>query len=169
MARLFASKALQDLWKHSQAVADAAWEVAGLCGVDREQAYLAGLLHDIGRVGFSTFPAEYRGQEQAWIEEGFPPVYAESMAYGKDHAEFGAQLLRDWDLPTEIANAVQFHHRPECSGSRLASVLCLAESLTGPEEDLWPDMRKRAACLTVGIDQDQLDEIAGGARLRVSA
>jgi putative nucleotidyltransferase with HDIG domain len=169
MARLFASKALQDLWKHSQAVADAAWEVAGSCGVDREKAYLAGLLHDIGRVGFSTFPAEYRGEEEAWIEKGFPLVYAESMAYGKDHAEFGAQLLRDWDLPTEIADAVRYHHRPEFSDSRLASVLCLAESLTRPEEDLWPDMRRRAAFLTVGIDQDQLDEIAGEPRLRVSA
>jgi putative nucleotidyltransferase with HDIG domain len=169
MARLFAPKALQDLWKHSQAVADAAWEVAGLCGVDREMAYLAGLLHDIGRVGYSTYPAEFRGDEQSWIEEGFPLVYAESMAYGKDHAEFGAELLRDWDLPAEIADAVRYHHRPECSDSRLASVLCLAESLTGPEEDLWPDMRKRAAFLTVGIDQDQLDEIATLTRQRACA
>jgi putative nucleotidyltransferase with HDIG domain len=156
MSRLFASSALRSLWHHSQAVADAAWELAGLCEVEPETAYLAGLLHDIGRLGFSTFPAHFRDAEESWLVEGFPVVYAESMVYGKDHAELGAELLREWALPQEIVEAVRCHHRPECNSSRLTAVVCLAENLQHSDEDLWSEMRRQTAMERAGIVTAQL-------------
>ena len=159
---LFASKPLQDLWEHSETVARAAYDLAQLAGIDAEAAYVAGLLHDIGRLGFVKQPAKLRIREQEWLSAGFPVVYAETLAYGADHAALGAQCLRTWELPKGIVEAVGLHHRPECSESRLSAVLTLAEDLTArsanrPSEDLWAGMRRLAACLTAGITLDQFE------------
>ncbi len=154
---LFASKPLHDLWEHSQLVAETAGELACLARVEPETAWVAGLLHDIGRLGFASQPADSRIAEQSWIDAGFPPVYAETLVYGIDHAALGADLLRRWDVPGGVVDAVKFHHRPECSDLRLISVLFLAEDVcaeTGrcPYEDLWPALRRAIAGERSGID-----------------
>ena len=159
---LFASKALQELWEHSQAVASAASQLASLCGADGESAWAAGLLHDIGRLAFTVFPASMQAAQQQWLAAGFPLIYAETMAYGTDHAAFGAELLRGWGLPDGIVTAVAHHHRPECSASKLHAVVHLAEAA---EEDLWSNMRKKAALDHTGLSREQLDEILTGVRL----
>ncbi len=166
MAGLFASKQLKDLWEHSRTVAETAWTLAGECGLDAETAYVAGLLHDIGRLGFSTFPAAMQASEQDWLNAGFPRVYAETLVYGRDHAEYGAHLLRDWALPGGIVEAVECHHRPEFSESALSAVLGLAEysaaqTAKGPEEDLWPGLRLQAALGRTELTRKQLEEALG--------
>jgi putative nucleotidyltransferase with HDIG domain len=162
---LFASKPLQDLWQHSQTVAQAAYDLASLAGnVDGELAYVAGLLHDIGRLGFVKLPPERAIREQKWVAAGFPVVYAETLAYGIDHAALGAQLLRAWELPGGIVDAVSLHHRPERSESELSALLSLAEDLNAhtASEDLWPDMRRTAACLTARVTVAQIEEFSLG-------
>ncbi|MES1262483.1 MAG: HDOD domain-containing protein [Acidobacteriota bacterium] len=161
---LFASRALQELWEHSQFVADAAWELAALAGVEPDTAWVAGLLHDIGRVGFSTAPAARCGEEQEWLAAGFSLVYAETLVFGKDHAGLGGELLREWTLPAGIVEAVEYHHRPEVCPSRLCAVLHLAEDLSvragkTPEEDLWPGLRRQTAFERAGISEAQVEEL----------
>jgi putative nucleotidyltransferase with HDIG domain len=162
---LFASKPLHDLWEHSRQVADTAGEMARLAGVEPEAAWLAGLLHDIGRLGLSTRSAESRIAEQSWIEAGFPLVYAETLVYGIDHAALGANLLRAWGIPGSVVEAVRFHHRPECSDVRLIQVLFLAEDMCcgtdrRPHEDLWPGLRGTIAGQRAGVDPGALAEFA---------
>lgn len=161
LAGLFASRALRELWEHSQAVADIMLELARLCSIDTETAYLAGLLHDIGRLGFMVFPTDRHAQEESWLQAGFPRVYAEALAYGTDHSRLGAEILREWDLPERIVDAVALHHRPGRSASLLTATLYLAEDLSALDagassEDLWPDMWRRTACERAGISLDQL-------------
>ncbi len=160
-AGLFASRALRELWEHSQAVADLMLHLARLCGIDTETAYLTGLLHDIGRLGLIVFPADWRAREESWLHAGFARVYSEALAYGTDHSRLGAQILRGWDLPERIVEAVALHHRPGRSGSLLTATLYLAEDLSAenadtPSEDLWPGMWRRAACERTGISLDDL-------------
>ena len=124
---LFASKALQGVWKHSQAVAVSARTIAFATAIDPDTAYLAGLLHDIGRLGFLMLPSQLKIREQKWTAAGFPVVYAETLAYGMDHAALGALLLRNWEVPEPIIEAVRIHHRPEHSRSELGAILCIAE------------------------------------------
>jgi HD-like signal output (HDOD) protein len=124
---------------------------------------VAGLLHDIGRLAFVKLPAELRIREQEWLAAGFPVVYAETPAYGLDHAALGAKCLRAWALPESLVNAVGLHHRPGPDASPLGGVLTLAEDLGAragntDSEDLWPEMRRAAACLATGITLDRLDE-----------
>lgn len=160
-AGLFASKALKEVWEHSQTVAAAAAEIAPLCGMDTETAYVAGLLHDIGRLGLLMFPASRQVAEGEWLAAGFPRVYAETLVYGRDHAAFGAQILSGWDLAEEIVAAVALHHRPELGSTRLSAVIYLAEDrlLAADDwEDLWRDMRREAAFKSAGITLEQLAE-----------
>jgi len=147
---LLISKPLQDFWAHSQLVADLAWHFAGMCGVDRGSAYAAGLLHDMGRLVFFSGDARRCLAEREWMAAGFPAIYAETLAYGCDHATAGAELLAAWNLPEELVEAVGLHHRPEKAPGTLAQVLFLAEDLTTvlegkAPEDLWSAMRRRIA------------------------
>lgn len=166
-AGLFASKPLHDLWKHSQAVAVAAGDLAELAGLDTEQAYLAGLLHDIGRLIFMKLPARLQTAEREWLAQGFPVNYAETLAYGTDHSAFGAECLATWNLPEGITDAVRLHHRPERACFPLPALLCLAEDLSAEassstSEDLWPLMRRTVACLKLGLTHHQLEEFQAG-------
>lgn len=160
-AGLFGSRGLRELWEHSQAVADIMLDLSRSCGIETETAYLTGLLHDIGRLGLMVLPADRRAQEENWLQAGFPRVYAEALAYGTDHSRLGAEILRNWNLPERIVDAVALHHRPGRSASRLSALLYLAEDLSAQDagaeaEDLWPGMWKRAACETAGISLDDL-------------
>jgi putative nucleotidyltransferase with HDIG domain len=134
-APLFASKPLQEIWKHSQMVADAAAEAARRISLDPGLAYTAGLLHDIGRLVFAAGPTNCQVKLQQWIDDGFPLVYAETLTYRKDHARAGADLLHSWNLPPAIVEAVEYHHCPEKNDSALASLLFLAEEWSRREEN----------------------------------
>jgi putative nucleotidyltransferase with HDIG domain len=156
---LFTSSSLDGLWQHSRSAADTAFQLAGFCGADPDTAYTAGLLHDLGRIAFTAFPGPMRAAEQNWRKAGFPLIYAETMAYGSDHATFGATLLRSWQLPDEIADAVSRHHRPGHSDCPIAAVVHLAEAV---DEDLWSNMRRKAALDQSGITPEQLDLVLAG-------
>jgi putative nucleotidyltransferase with HDIG domain len=141
---LFASKPLQELWVHCQEVAAKAFEIAQECGVDGNNAWLAGLLHDIGRLVLLSCPPCAAVSMMEFLGEGFPLVYAEMLTFGRDHASTGAALLREWNVPLEIAAAVEMHHEPERSPDALASVLFLADE----GECLAAKLRFAIACRT---------------------
>jgi putative nucleotidyltransferase with HDIG domain len=159
---LFVSPALQEVWTHSQMVADLAWQFAGYCGVDRGVAYSAGLLHDIGRLTLLSGAPKRIVAASEWVAAGFPLVYAETLAHARDHADCGSALLKIWQLPEELVEAVAFHHRPERTRSPLAHVVFLAEDLTAlienkPHEDFWSPLR-RQICLD-SVSEDARNQI----------
>ena len=162
---LFASRPLQDLWEHSQQVAELASELARQCGQDPGVAYSAGLLHDIGRLVFLRGPAREQALEGSWLAAGFPLIYAETLVRGVDHAARGAQLLASWQLPQELIDAVSLHHRPEALGKNatLAHILFLAEDLAAnlsekASEDLWSPMRRQVSQDVAGITPEHVLE-----------
>lgn len=100
---------LERLWEHSLRTASTARSIAlheKLSVPQVEMAYLAALLHDVGRIVFATKTAEPGGllTENAWGQ------------MQDHHAEVGAYLLGLWGFPTPIVQAVAFHHTP-CRGA----------------------------------------------------
>jgi len=157
--RIFGSAGLISLWKHSRQVAAAAHSLASQAQLDRDSAWIAGLLHDIGRLLLWRGPAAVRVAEDTLIRNGFPLVYAETLLYGEDHAALGAKLLERWQIPGPIVEAVRWHHRPERTSGKLAAIVCLAEDvvLAGAEgEHLCAPMRRLAAARLAGLDPDAL-------------
>ena len=154
---LFASGTLAELWRHSRLVAATAHELAGACGYDQEVAYVAGLLHDIGRLVIQRCPPEMHADEADRMASGFPRVYAETLVYGADHAIVGGELLKKWRLPAEIVDAVAGHHCPESAESVLAAILYLAEEEVAVDnfalENLSPGMRRSVALEITGVSE----------------
>jgi putative nucleotidyltransferase with HDIG domain len=106
-----------DLWHHSLTTAMAAEVVvnSGLdLNVEAPVAFTAGLLHDIGKLVMGQVLDA--GQQSAILGHislnGVPRVEAERAILGTDHAEVGAWLLKSWNLPEDIVEAVANHHRP---------------------------------------------------------
>lgn len=151
--RVFASRATAPLWEHSMRVAVHAHELASECGYDRDLAYIAGMVHDIGRLITQRAAAATRLEEEDLLAAGFPLTYAECLIYGTDHAALGSDILKRWKLPPEIAEAVAFHHRPESTKSVLAGLLNLAEdAASAPRSEApWLGMRRAAAEQLTGI------------------
>ncbi|MEI9973617.1 MAG: HDOD domain-containing protein [Ignavibacteriota bacterium] len=126
----------ETLWPHSVAVAELAEQLACVAGgVDPGEAYLAGLLHDVGRIALREAALYDAARVQGLVESGCPATYAEELILRTDHAELGAQIAREWRLPEPLAVAIRQHHHPEATNSRLAHVLYLAEYLSNSNED----------------------------------
>jgi HD-like signal output (HDOD) protein len=96
------------------------------------------------------------------VRFGFPAGLHRDHDLRTDHATLGAELLRTWNMPAEIVDAVAFHHNPEATESALAGILNLAEedALNNPSaspnnstarENLWGGMRRAAAARLTGI------------------
>jgi HD-like signal output (HDOD) protein len=80
----------------------------------RDQCFLAGLLHDVGRLVLAKgVPDEYGQVLKAAQAAGEPVWQAELSAFGATHAEVGGYLLGLWGLPDLVVEAVTFHHRPD--------------------------------------------------------
>lgn len=103
-----------NLWIHSVEVAVTSRAIARLepeLGIDPEQAYLCGLLHDIGRfVLFGDSPDELgRIDESDWHTPA-QLIWKEREMSGFDHAELGWHACRKWNLPEQVTHVVQNHH-----------------------------------------------------------
>jgi len=120
-ASKIAGFSLEALWKHSQQTALAARAIAlaeKLPAAKAEEAFLAGLLHDVGKVVIATRVAS-TGDNFAQME--------------LHHGEVGAYLLGLWGFPNSIVEAVAFHHVPgraSTTGLGLPGIIHLADRLT---------------------------------------
>ncbi len=84
-----------------------------------DDAYLAGMLHDIGKLLLATsLPDQYRKAAAHAVAHGVPLGVAETEVFGATHAGVGAYLLGLWGLPAVLVEAVAFHHTPSRSELR---------------------------------------------------
>jgi len=157
----FSSPQAHIIWNHSLDVAQLAELLAMHASVkiDPAQAFLAGLIHDIGRLAFAMMPVAFQERFQRLTDAGCPLVEVEMCLSGRSHAELGAETLTQWKFPLEIAEAVRWHHRPERSPLPLASLLYLAEFMAESQEDLPSYVRMNTATHLAGISMGSLTEI----------
>jgi len=157
----FASSRQHSIWNHSLDVAQVMEMLAFASRTEMEpaEAFLAGLVHDVGRLAFSIMPITFLERFDRLTSRGCPPMEVEVCLAGLCHGEAGSETLRQWKFPEPLIEAVQFQHRPERSESVLASMLYLAEFVSGSEEDLPSSVRLETACRRVGIDRDALSEV----------
>jgi HD-like signal output (HDOD) protein len=113
-----------------------------------DDAFMAGLLHDIGKLVLALeLPHAFGDALRHSREEGMPLVEAEKQEYGVTHAEVGAYLLGLWGLPYPIVEAVANHHEPRRVPQRGLDVLAavhIADELIhaqGPEVLLRPGLQ----------------------------
>jgi len=104
------------LWRHSLATAMASERCAKVLGMGLDDAFVCGLLHDIGKVVLDVlFPERFEvAAENASTGAKFLRD-AELEVFGMDHGKVGGILGEHWNLPTSLVDAIRYHHTPEAS------------------------------------------------------
>lgn len=100
------------LWEHSLATAlGARLIVQKYGGLDKEEAYLCGLLHDIGKlVLLKTIPQVYEGIIATVKSTNLPFLKVEEKELGYNHVDVGRELLSKWRFPTNLISQISAHH-----------------------------------------------------------
>ncbi len=121
-------------WQHSIAVGactrmiarDTCYRLAG-------EAFVAGLLHDIGKVVLNQYlPDEFAEIQSLIFERGKSTEEAEMAVLGVTHAEVGGWLAERWNLPVILVEAIKYHMHPELCprNSELALMVYLSDYLS---------------------------------------
>lgn len=105
---------MQRFWQHSLAVGVSARVMAAHRREDNvERFFVAGLLHDLGRLLMFMRAGAECGEALALAESsGMPLNQAERQVFGFTHAQVGAALLDQWNFPGAFREATAYHHQP---------------------------------------------------------
>jgi len=116
----YARESLVNFWLHSIGVAVTAEILAGKLGFPAPgEAYIAGLLHDLGKlVCFVESPEEFArlcsaiDSQGSYSAKGCLPIDLEKEILGITHVEAGRILADQWGLPQSLGRAIWLHHQP---------------------------------------------------------
>jgi HD-GYP domain-containing protein (c-di-GMP phosphodiesterase class II) len=105
------------LWRH--ALKTAAWARGisrEISDVDTEEAFTAGLVHDVGRaLCLRLKPGSYGRLVTQVQASGRPLIAVEEEVMGFDHMRMGGWMAGRWNLPEPLAAPIRWHHDPECA------------------------------------------------------
>ena len=121
----------QKIWEHSLAVALVSRELGRLLGLrGTEEAFICGLLHDIGKI--LLLRADFTEYAKLLAEENeHLMLQNEVAAYGYTHAQVGSFVANRWGLPEGVCHTILNHHDPSQSGQLavIAHLVCVADMI----------------------------------------
>jgi HD-like signal output (HDOD) protein len=125
-----------EFWAHSLSTAAAAKLLAVQHGVplsEREDFFVAGLMHDLGKIPLNhLFPDAYRRAAETAGRSPAGMRAAEHDCLGVDHCEVGGMIARKWQLGPGLSDALAAHHRvgdPAGGGLGMCEAVALADLL----------------------------------------
>lgn len=132
----FAQSVRKGFWQHSISVACTARHLAAFFPeVNREQAFVAGLVHDVGKLVFLEYAPELYQKTLKEAKNGKMPLCAlEYEIFETDHASLGGELCRHWRIPEIISTVIETHHtllsdKPGTAHTELDMIVSLANEM----------------------------------------
>jgi HD-like signal output (HDOD) protein len=163
---------LQALWRHSNISAQLSEKIAQFCGHDRDQAYVASLVHDIGKVALLLAPP-HGSRSSSSDDAPLKPL----------HCAAGGWLARSWNLAPPLIEVIETHHEPSLSASNpflvaivaAANAFCHAfhlddgsASLGVPSQSAAGDILRTTLPFLGGRERSALADILTGELVRCS-
>ncbi len=151
---------ISDLWDHSARTAICAKEIYKTVNHDAkaiDEAFMAGMLHDVGLLIIGTnLNEKYEQALNLLRNEEITSYDAEKKAFGSSHAEVGGYLLGLWGLPQRIVEAVFFHHNPSKSSDKTFTPLTAVHIASAVEANV-----RQSESLTIScpINEQYLEHI----------
>ena len=103
----------------------------GADGTDPTDCYIAGLLHDFGKVVFAQFmPAEFKEALALSADQATSLHAAEKKIIGADHSVVGAMLVEKWQFPKLLTETIRHHHSAISPENTLQSCLFVADQIS---------------------------------------
>ncbi len=160
--------AAKDLWQHCIAVGVCARLLADASGGQAEEAFVAGLVHDLGLlVEYQLFPDKLKEVVEVCEQNTQDFCNAERQVIGADHTAFGAALASKWKFPPGLRNSIAYHHNPTVlkpEFKRIVAAVFVADTiccqnqigfyLTAQTQDV-PD----SALETIGVSAAKVSEL----------
>lgn len=108
----------REFWQHSIGTAILTREVAAAVSTPADESdYVAGLVHDVGKIAMAwSFPDHFSEIYRQASEGTRDLSEIENEVLGIDHSELGALYLERHRLPELMVKSARFHHRPEKAG-----------------------------------------------------
>lgn len=170
---------LNEQWKHCMQTAAVSRYLAEKYRIPyAEDAFSAGLLHDIGKIVLSVYatqiysPLALKAQADRIQPHGAGFYNLERTVLGTNHAEIGAEVALKWKLPTSFIEVIRYHHAPHNAhdAPELVYTIALANSfcwldITGTQEldlelvpkNVWTYFYE---CINHNKDQDPMEVLA---------
>jgi len=134
-----------EFWKHCLGVACAARGLAeAVGGWEPEEAFVCGLLHDIGKAAIdATLPKSAARIARAANETRGDISDSERAFLGMDHAMIGRRLAQRWGLPPRVVESIWLHHQsadalpPSVAGGKHVQIVQLADTLVRERRLGW--------------------------------
>ncbi len=156
------------LWTHSLETGVCAQLIARCLSLPLEsEAYLAGLLHDLGVVEMSqAHGARYADVVVNATQSAESLATAEQDAFGETHETKLCEIAADWGFRDLLINAIGHHHDPNAANDRsrpLATLLYAAHVVLEDHSEAWsdhgPSEQDEAVLSDLGLLPDDLEDI----------
>lgn len=137
-----------ELWEHSLAVAvSAEWVAQAVRYPKPEEAYVAGLLHDMGKLMLDQYVlSDYTKIVEYMHRYKLSLWQVEEKLIGIDHAKVGGLMAEKWQFPPNLVYAIRHHHDPSTAkkDANLAAVINMANAFATKKNDKLPDIHMKS-------------------------
>jgi len=100
-------------------------------GSDPMDCYVAGLLHDFGKVVFAQFmPEQFKIALDKSLQDNVPLFSAEMATIGTDHTVVGSMLAEKWQFPQPLIDSIRNHHSEDAGATVMGACVFAANQVS---------------------------------------